>query len=64
MGAPVPNCQVQPGYAEAFMPNGRPPNLGDYSDFLDHAVTLEAIAAAEGDTIAEIADNTRSPLVG
>ena len=40
---------VQPGYAEAFMPNGRPPAPGEIFTFPDHASTLEKIAATKGE---------------
>jgi gamma-glutamyltranspeptidase / glutathione hydrolase len=40
---------VQPGYAEAFMPNGRPPEPGQVFTFPDHAATLEKIAATKGE---------------
>ena len=40
---------LQPGYAEAFMPNGRPPEAGDLFTFPDHAATLEKIAATKGE---------------
>ena len=40
---------VQPGYAEAFMPNGRPPSAGELFTFPDHAATLERIAATRGE---------------
>ena len=40
---------VQPGYAEAFMPNGRPPTAGEIFTFPDHAATLEKIAATKGE---------------
>ena len=41
---------VQPGYAEAFMPGGRPPEAGEIFRFPDHAATLEKIAATKGET--------------
>ncbi len=40
---------AQPGYAEAFMPNGRPPAAGEMFTFADHAATLEKIAATKGE---------------
>ncbi len=40
---------TQPGYAGAFMPNGRPPQAGEMFRFPDHAATLEAIAATTGE---------------
>jgi gamma-glutamyltranspeptidase/glutathione hydrolase len=47
--AQVPELKVQPGFAEAFMPNGRAPNPGEVFRFPDHAATLEAIARTKGD---------------
>ena len=41
--------KVQPGYAEAFMPNGRAPAAGEVFRFPDHAATLERIAASKGE---------------
>ena len=40
---------VQPGFAQAFMPNGRPPQAGEMFRFPDHAATLEKIAATKGE---------------
>lgn len=40
---------VQPGFAEAFMPGGRPPAAGELFRFPEHAATLEKIAATKGD---------------
>ena len=40
---------AQPGYAEAFMPNGRAPQAGELFRFPDHAATLEKIAASKGE---------------
>jgi gamma-glutamyltranspeptidase/glutathione hydrolase len=41
--------KVQPGFAEAFMPDGRTPAPGELFRFADHANTLERIAATKGD---------------
>jgi len=41
---------VQPGYSDAFMPNGRPPVAGEMFRFPDHAATLEKIAASKGES--------------
>jgi len=38
----------QPGYAEAFMPNGRAPAVGEHFRFPDAAYTLRRIAATKG----------------
>ncbi len=40
--------KVQPGFAEAFMPGGKPPAVGQVFKFPDHAATLEKIAASKG----------------
>src|SRR6201995_1078446 len=42
--------ESQPGFAEAFMPHGRAPTPGELVRLADHAVTLEAIAATQGET--------------
>ncbi|MFZ0716437.1 gamma-glutamyltransferase family protein [Mycobacterium sp.] len=42
--------ESQPGFAEAFMSAGRAPNPGELVRLPDHAVTLEAIAATQGET--------------
>jgi gamma-glutamyltranspeptidase / glutathione hydrolase len=39
----------QPGFAEAFLPDGRTPQPGDRFRFADHAATLEKIAATNGE---------------
>jgi len=45
----VPELKVQPGFAEAFMPNGRAPQPGEVFKFPDHAATLETIAKSKGE---------------
>src|SRR5919201_1904031 len=45
----VPELKSQPGFAEAFMPNGRAPRPGEKFTFEKHAAALEKIAASEGD---------------
>ena len=40
--------KVQPGFAEAFMPGGRAPAVGEVFKFPEHAATLEKIAASKG----------------
>src|SRR6185369_10546958 len=45
--AQVPELKVQPGFAEAFMPNGRPPATGEVFKWADHAATLEEIASTK-----------------
>ena len=47
--AQVQLFESQPGFAEAFMPDGRAPNPGELVRLPDHAVTLEAIAATQGE---------------
>lgn len=39
----------QPGFAECFLPNGRPPRAGEIFRSEAHARTLELIAATEGE---------------
>src|SRR5512134_247602 len=56
--AQVPELKSQPGFAEAFMPNGRAPNPGEVFRFPDHAATLEAIARTKGDAF------YKGPLAG
>ena len=46
--AQVNELKVQPGFAEAFMPNGRAPEPGEVFKWADHAATLEEIAATKG----------------
>jgi gamma-glutamyltranspeptidase/glutathione hydrolase len=46
--AQVPMFESQPGFAEAFLPNGRAPRPGELFRFPDHAGTLERIAATNG----------------
>jgi gamma-glutamyltranspeptidase/glutathione hydrolase len=44
----VPELKSQPGFAEAFLPGGRPPEPGQIFKWADHAATLEKIAATRG----------------
>jgi len=46
--AQVAELKSQPGFAEAFMPGGRAPAIGEVFKFPDHAATLEKIAASKG----------------
>ncbi|MHA7681326.1 gamma-glutamyltransferase [Cupriavidus sp. PET2-C1] len=46
--AAVPELKDQPGYAEAFMPNGRAPNVGEKFTLKAAADTLRKIAASKG----------------
>src|SRR5258706_2408900 len=46
--AQAKELHVQPGFAEAFMPGGRPPAVGEMFRFPGHAATLEEIAASKG----------------
>jgi len=47
--AQTPELKVQPGFAEAFLPQGRPPAPGERFRFPAHAATLERIAATRGE---------------
>jgi gamma-glutamyltranspeptidase/glutathione hydrolase len=47
--AQVPLFENQPGFADAFLPAGRPPKPGELFRFTDHAATLEKIAASNGE---------------
>src|SRR5277367_6446099 len=47
--AQVPLFEPQPGFAEVFMPGGRAPKPGELVTLPDHAVTLEKIAATNGE---------------
>ncbi|HUH69102.1 MAG TPA: gamma-glutamyltransferase family protein [Mycobacterium sp.] len=47
--AQVPLFKDQPGFAEAFLPGGRAPKPGELFRFLEHAATLEKIAATNGE---------------
>ena len=47
--AQVAELKSQPGFAEAFLPNGRAPQPGEVFKFADHAATLEAIARTKGE---------------
>ena len=45
----MPLFETQPGFAEAFLPDGRAPKPGELFRFPDHAATLEQIAATNGE---------------
>src|SRR5262249_9546004 len=45
----VPELKAQPGFAEAFLPGGRPPSPGELFRFPEHAATLEKIASTKGE---------------
>jgi gamma-glutamyltranspeptidase/glutathione hydrolase len=45
----VPELKSQPGFAEAFMPNGRAPQAGEKFVFPDQARTLQRIAETRGE---------------
>jgi gamma-glutamyltranspeptidase / glutathione hydrolase len=45
----VPELKSQPGYAEAFMPNGRAPQPGERFSWKAHADALEQIARTKGE---------------
>jgi len=44
----VAELKNQPGFAQAFLPDGRPPRPGDRFRFRKHADALERIAASKG----------------
>jgi gamma-glutamyltranspeptidase / glutathione hydrolase len=46
--AQTPELKVQPGFAEAFLPGGRPPRAGEIFKFKKHASVLEEIASSRG----------------
>ncbi|MEZ0350074.1 gamma-glutamyltransferase family protein [Mycobacterium sp. pR1184] len=46
--AQVPTFESQPGFAEAFLPDGRAPKPGERVRLPEHAATLEKIAATNG----------------
>ncbi|HEX6530098.1 MAG TPA: gamma-glutamyltransferase family protein, partial [Burkholderiales bacterium] len=45
----VPELKSQPGFADAFLPDGRPPRAGQRFRFPAHARVLEQIAATKGE---------------
>jgi gamma-glutamyltranspeptidase/glutathione hydrolase len=47
--AQTPELKLQPGFAEAFLPQGRPPAPGERFRLPAHAATLEKIAATKGE---------------
>src|SRR3954464_3031524 len=44
----VPELKDQPGFANAFLPDGRPPHPGELFKFKKHADALEEIASSKG----------------
>ena len=46
--APIEELQAQPGFAQAFMPKGRAPNVGELFQFKAAAKALRAIAMTKG----------------
>ena len=44
----VPELKNQPGFADAFLPDGRPPRPGERFRFPKHAKALELIASTKG----------------
>ena len=46
--AQVPELKVQPGFAQAFMPEGRAPKAGERFRWAAHAEVLEKISASKG----------------
>ncbi|MDT9001306.1 gamma-glutamyltransferase family protein [Paucibacter sp. APW11] len=49
MAAALPELSTQPGFAEAFMPRGRAPEVGERFEFKAAARTLRLIAASKGE---------------
>jgi gamma-glutamyltranspeptidase/glutathione hydrolase len=49
MAAALPDLTGQPGFAEAFLPRGRAPEVGELFRFPDAARTLRLIAATRGE---------------
>jgi len=45
----VPELKEQPGFADAFLPDGRPPVAGQRFKFFKHADALEQIASTRGE---------------
>jgi gamma-glutamyltranspeptidase / glutathione hydrolase len=45
----VPELKNQPGFADAFLPDGRPPQPGQRFKFPQHAQVLENIAGSKGE---------------
>src|SRR5260221_5633022 len=45
----VPELKSQPGFADAFLPDGNPPKAGQRSRFPQHADALEQIAGTRGE---------------
>jgi gamma-glutamyltranspeptidase / glutathione hydrolase len=45
----VPELKSQPGFAESFLPDGRPPGPGERFRFPAHARVLERIASTKGE---------------
>ena len=49
MAAKLPGLTSQPGFAEAFLPRGRAPEVGELFKFPDASRTLKLIAASKGE---------------
>lgn len=47
--AQVPELQAEPGFADAFLVDGRAPHPGEVFRLPEHATTLEAIATTKGE---------------
>jgi gamma-glutamyltranspeptidase/glutathione hydrolase len=47
----IPILHNQPGFAQAFMPHGRAPHIGEHFVFADAAGSLRKIAETEGETL-------------
>ncbi|MFN0038962.1 MAG: gamma-glutamyltransferase family protein [Burkholderiales bacterium] len=48
--AQLPRVKDQPGFAQAFLRDGRAPRAGEMLQFPEHARTLESIALTEGES--------------
>lgn len=46
--AQIPQLRAQPGFVEAFLPDGRAPRPGELFRFPEHAAALETIATTRG----------------
>ena len=62
----VPELRDQPGFAQAFLPGGRPPRAGEKFVFRDAAVALELIAETRGKAFyaGELAERIESHAAG
>jgi gamma-glutamyltranspeptidase/glutathione hydrolase len=61
--AATPELQSLPGFAQAFMPWGRAPEVGELFQFKDAARTLRAIAQTQGRGLSTAARSRRRSSV-